>query len=176
MQVPSLDWEDPPGGGNGNPPQYSCLKNQMDRGAWRATVYRATRSQTQLSDETHIVTRSSAYTSQFYMLISSVIIVQYQKSCGMDVPQFVQPFTCLRTSGLFLVSVVLFKFITILVLNFISVKLKKILKAAVKNHIQFCFYKSFPFFGINAQKFHFWLMWLVYIQLRILMNYFPEWI
>ena len=28
-----------PGGGHGNPFQYSCLKNPMDRGAWRATVY-----------------------------------------------------------------------------------------------------------------------------------------
>ena len=27
-----------PGGGNGNPLQNSCLKNPMDRGAWRATV------------------------------------------------------------------------------------------------------------------------------------------
>ena len=27
-----------PGGGNGNPLQYSCLDNPMDRGAWRATV------------------------------------------------------------------------------------------------------------------------------------------
>ena len=25
--------------GNGNPPQYSCLENTMDRGAWRATVH-----------------------------------------------------------------------------------------------------------------------------------------
>ena len=28
-----------PGGGNGNPLQYSCLENCMDRGAWRATVH-----------------------------------------------------------------------------------------------------------------------------------------
>ena len=28
-----------PGEGNGNPLQYSCLENPMDRGAWRATVY-----------------------------------------------------------------------------------------------------------------------------------------
>ena len=28
-----------PGGGNGNPLQYSCLKNSMDRGAWWATVH-----------------------------------------------------------------------------------------------------------------------------------------
>ena len=29
-----------PGEGNGNPLQYSCLENPMDRGAWWATVYR----------------------------------------------------------------------------------------------------------------------------------------
>ena len=29
-----------PGVGNGNPLQYSCLENSMDRGAWQATVYR----------------------------------------------------------------------------------------------------------------------------------------
>ena len=28
-----------PGGGNGNPLQYSCMENSMDRGAWRATVH-----------------------------------------------------------------------------------------------------------------------------------------
>jgi len=28
-----------PGKGNGNPLQYSCLENSMDRGAWRATVH-----------------------------------------------------------------------------------------------------------------------------------------
>ena len=28
-----------PGKGNGNPLQYSCLENPMDRGAWRATVH-----------------------------------------------------------------------------------------------------------------------------------------
>ena len=29
-----------PGGGHGNPLQYSCLENPMDRGAWWATVHR----------------------------------------------------------------------------------------------------------------------------------------
>ena len=29
-----------PGGGHGNPLQYSCLENPMDRGAWQATVHR----------------------------------------------------------------------------------------------------------------------------------------
>ena len=32
-------WGRFPGGGNGNPLQYSCLGNPMDRGAWRATVH-----------------------------------------------------------------------------------------------------------------------------------------
>ena len=31
------------GKGNGNPLQYSCLENPMDRGAWRATVHGVTR-------------------------------------------------------------------------------------------------------------------------------------
>ena len=34
-----------PGGGHGNPLQYFHLENPMDRGAWRATVHRVTRSQ-----------------------------------------------------------------------------------------------------------------------------------
>jgi len=37
-----------PGEGHGNPLQYSCLENPMDRGAWQATVHRVTKSQTQL--------------------------------------------------------------------------------------------------------------------------------
>ena len=36
------------GGGHGNPLQYSFLENPTDRGARRATVYRVTKSQTQL--------------------------------------------------------------------------------------------------------------------------------
>ena len=35
-----------PGGGNGNPLQYSCLENPMDRGAWWATVHGVAKSQT----------------------------------------------------------------------------------------------------------------------------------
>ena len=37
-----------PGGGHGNPLQYSCLENPMDRGAQRATVHRVAKCQTQL--------------------------------------------------------------------------------------------------------------------------------
>ena len=39
-----------PGGGNGNPLQYSCLENLMDREAWRAIVQGVTKSRTRLSN------------------------------------------------------------------------------------------------------------------------------
>ena len=38
-----------PGDGNGNPLQYSCLENPMDRGAWQATVHGVSKSQMRLS-------------------------------------------------------------------------------------------------------------------------------
>ena len=38
-----------PGGRHGNPLQYSCLENPMDRGAWWATVHGVAKSQTRLS-------------------------------------------------------------------------------------------------------------------------------
>ena len=44
MQVRSLGAL--PGGEHGNPLQYSCLENPMDRGAWRATVHSVAKSQT----------------------------------------------------------------------------------------------------------------------------------
>ena len=42
-----------PGEGNGNPLQYCCLENPMDRGAWYTTVYGVTKSRTRLSDLTN---------------------------------------------------------------------------------------------------------------------------
>ena len=44
--VRSLGWEDPLGGGHGNPLQYSCLENSMDREAWQAIIHEVTKSQT----------------------------------------------------------------------------------------------------------------------------------
>ena len=41
-----------PGGGHGNPLQYSCLENPMDKGACQATVHRVTKSWTRLSPHT----------------------------------------------------------------------------------------------------------------------------
>ena len=51
--IPGL--ERSPGIGNGNPLQYVCLDNAMDRGAWQATVHGVAKSWTRLS--THTLTR-----------------------------------------------------------------------------------------------------------------------
>ena len=45
-----------PGEGNGNPLQYSCLENPMDRGAWQAAVHGVTKSWTWLSSFTFTFT------------------------------------------------------------------------------------------------------------------------
>ena len=47
---------------NGNPLQYSCLENPMDRGAGQATVHGVTESQTQLNDLAH--TQGMGYSSE----------------------------------------------------------------------------------------------------------------
>ena len=54
-----------PGEGNGNPFQYSCLENSMDREAWRVTVHGVTKSRTQLSNShfshTYMIYRTHTY-------------------------------------------------------------------------------------------------------------------
>ena len=42
-----------PGEGHGNPLQYSCMENTMDRGTWQATINRVAKSQTRLTDLAH---------------------------------------------------------------------------------------------------------------------------
>ena len=48
-----------PGEGNGDPLQYSCLGNPMDKIDWRATVQGVTKSQTQLSMHTYFTTKKN---------------------------------------------------------------------------------------------------------------------
>ena len=50
--------------GNGNPLQYSCLENPMDRGAWKGAVHGVAKSQTQLSDFT--------FTFHFHALVKEM--------------------------------------------------------------------------------------------------------
>ena len=58
-----------PGGGHGNPLQYSFLENCMDRGAWQATVHRVTKSQIRLKQ---LSTRTC--TGSSYILESSPLL------------------------------------------------------------------------------------------------------
>ena len=44
-----LGWGRSPGEGHGNPLQDSSLENPMDRGAWRATIHRVTKSQSEVT-------------------------------------------------------------------------------------------------------------------------------
>ena len=59
--VQSLGWEDPPGEVNGNPLQYSCLENPLDRGAWWAIVHRLAESDTTEATE-HAHARTHTHT------------------------------------------------------------------------------------------------------------------
>ena len=61
--VPSLVGKIPWRRENGNPLQYSCLENPMDRGAWRATVHGVAKSQTRLSDFTFTLDKFKAISS-----------------------------------------------------------------------------------------------------------------
>ena len=51
--------------GNGNPLQYSCLENSMDRGAWWATAHGVTKSQARLSTHTH----TDTYTQNTHQIL-----------------------------------------------------------------------------------------------------------
>ena len=48
------------GGGHGNPLQYSCLENPMDRRAWWVTVHRITKSQTEVTEHASIYAHTHA--------------------------------------------------------------------------------------------------------------------
>ena len=70
-----------PGGGHGNPLQYSCLENAMDRGACWATVHRVAKSQTRLkrlSKHAHAV--SCRCTAQRFMLVHGFPVAQLIKN------------------------------------------------------------------------------------------------
>ena len=56
-------WGRSPGGGNGNPLQYSCLGNPMDRGARWATVHKVTKSWTWLSNWAHTHTHTHTHST-----------------------------------------------------------------------------------------------------------------
>ena len=61
-----------PGEGNGNPLQYSCLRNPMDSRAWWTTVHGVTKSQTQLNDLTIELFQVIRYTVPILVKINYV--------------------------------------------------------------------------------------------------------
>ena len=73
MQVQSLGQEDAPGGGHGNPLQYSCLENPMDRGAWRATVHGVSKSQTTTEATEHTGCVKQIFVYRFSVSVHPVI-------------------------------------------------------------------------------------------------------
>ena len=58
-----------PGGGHGNPLQYSCLENPMERGAWWAIVHRVTKRWTQLKQLSTYVHRPLRIQVNLYSFI-----------------------------------------------------------------------------------------------------------
>ena len=61
-------WGRSPGEGNGNPLQYSCLENPMDRGAWQATVYSVAWSWTQLKQLSMLQYKIKSFLKNKHML------------------------------------------------------------------------------------------------------------
>ena len=64
-----------PGGGNGSPLLYSCLRSPMDRGAWWATVHGVTKSPTQLS--TCACTHTHTHTHTHTPLALTVLLFKW---------------------------------------------------------------------------------------------------
>ena len=58
-----------PGGGNGNPLQYSCLENPRDKGVWQAAVHGVT-EESDMTEHASIYTYHSSAYSNFSMLQS----------------------------------------------------------------------------------------------------------
>ena len=59
------------GGGNGNPLQYSCLENSMDRGAWGAMVYRVTK-ELDMTKQRHCFANKGLYSQSFFFASNHV--------------------------------------------------------------------------------------------------------
>ena len=85
-----------PGEGHGNPLQYSCLENPMDRGAWLAIVHRVAQSQTQQKRlSTHAqkggkkgIIQEARENPGKYDVLDFLLIKSPQKEGGMNCAKF----------------------------------------------------------------------------------------
>ena len=74
-----------PGEGNGNPLQYYCLENPMDRGAWKPTVHGVAKSQTWPSDFTFTFSKATE-TPSFVKTKAEVRESRNTKKCASFLP------------------------------------------------------------------------------------------
>ena len=78
--------------GNGNPLQYSCLKNPMDSGAWQATIHGVTKSRTWMNNFTFIIIHPGRWKEcwiiswETLVLISGQIIFDCTTSLKLNLP------------------------------------------------------------------------------------------
>ena len=80
-----LGWGRFPGEGKGNPLQYSCLENPMDRGVWWVRVHGVTKSQTRLSDSyTHIHIGTPCGSTSYILVLHTPQIQGDRSSCTWD--------------------------------------------------------------------------------------------
>ena len=105
-----------PGGGHGNPSQYSCLENPMDRGAWWATVHRVAKSWTWLKR----LRRSGRVKCMSFRLTSfgsSEILLCFLQTYIRRKNQLNKIMWMVSTNKSLLISLVLVKFFQILFLS-----------------------------------------------------------
>ena len=85
----------PLGGGHGNPLQYSCLENPMDRGAWQATVHRVAKSWTWLKQlsthaHTHVQVIFCLFVCQWTLGCFHVLTIVNNAAINKSVQIFIQ--------------------------------------------------------------------------------------
>ena len=79
-----------PGGDHGNPFQYSCLENPIDRGAWWSTVHRVAKSQTRLKQlsTVHKGTLMKVHKRKVTMTTAKLVVIHSQYFFqGLQSPQ-----------------------------------------------------------------------------------------
>ena len=75
-------WGRSPGEGNGNPLQYSCLENSMDRGAWRATAHGVTEE----LDTTNTFRTSTERSSSIYLMKPEKTMLEAERTLSEKNP------------------------------------------------------------------------------------------